>query len=125
MTNEEFIKSISLEGEEWRDVVGYEGLYKISNFGRLVSCTKVLKSRYNALRVAPPRLCKPSTVGRYQHCSLSKNSKAKSCSVHRLVAAAFIPNPDNKPCIDHINTMTQDNRVENLRWVSHLENSNN
>lgn len=52
----------------------------------------------------------------------SYNGEHKYISVHRLVAETFIPNPDNKPCIDHINTIKTDNRVENLRWVTHQEN---
>lgn len=67
---------------------------------------------------------KLTNMGYYLVC-LSKNNKKYFKLTHRLVAEAFIPNPENKPCIDHINTIRIDNRVENLRWVSHRENSNN
>ena len=61
----------------------------------------------------------------YLEVGLTKNGKRKQFKIHRLVAEAFIPNPENKPCIDHINTVKSDNRVGNLRWVTYKENSNN
>tara|TARA_R110000765_G_scaffold350658_1_gene440679 strand:+ start:44 stop:523 length:480 start_codon:yes stop_codon:yes gene_type:complete len=60
----------------------------------------------------------------YMIVSFSKNGKQKKFVVHRLLAIAFIPNPENKPCIDHINGTKDDNRLENLRWVTHKENMN-
>ena len=61
----------------------------------------------------------------YFHVNLCKDGVHYTKRIHRLVAETFIPNPDNKPCIDHINTVKTDNRVENLRWCTHKENTNN
>ena len=61
----------------------------------------------------------------YLYCTLSRSGLHKNFYIHRLVAQAFIPNPENKPHIDHINGDKKDNRVENLRWVTHKENMNN
>lgn len=71
------------------------------------------------------RILKESPHFGYAHVTLCKNGAQKQWRVHRLVAMAFIPNPENKPFIDHINTVRNDNRVENLRWVTRIENRNN
>jgi len=99
--------------EIWKPVVGYEGLYEVSNFGavRNVRRKHNIKLRINS--------------GGYYHVYLNRDGIMKTVSVHRLVAMAFIPNPENKPCVDHINTNKQDNSVTNLRWVTHKENMNN
>ncbi|MBQ0088583.1 MAG: HNH endonuclease [Prevotellaceae bacterium] len=97
---------------EWRDVVGYEGLYQVSNKGDVRNAVthKILKQ----------------AIDKYGYCKvgLFKNKKQKEGKVHRLVAMAFIPNPENKPCINHLNTKRNDNRVENLEWCTWKENSN-
>ena len=126
MTNEEFIESIRLEGEEWRDVVGYEGLYMVSSFGRIASLTKEVSNRYGT-RIIPCKILSPcvSTQG---YCKvilcLNANSR-KHVKVHRLVAEAFIPNNENKPQIDHIDRNKQNNNVSNLRWCTLSENMHN
>ena len=61
----------------------------------------------------------------YYRIGLNKDSKRKFLSLHRLISLAFIPNPDNKPCVDHINRNRQDNRIENLRWATRSENQRN
>lgn len=115
MNNREFIESITLEGEEWRDVIGYEGLYMVSSFGRIFSKMKN--------RLLSP--CKNSSKMPHLYIDARKNGCRTKLYIHRLVALAFIPNPENKPCIDHINTIRHDNRIENLRWATYKENGNN
>ena len=101
--------------EIWKDVVGYEGLYQVSNMGRVKS-----------LNYGRERILKASDNGSgYLYVALCKKGKYKNFLVHRLVAMVFISNPENKPCIDHIDTNKRNNKVENLRWVTHEENMNN
>ena len=98
--------------EIWKDVVGYEGLYQVSNMGRVKS-----------LNYGRERILKASDNGSgYLYVALCKKGKYKNFLVHRLVAMVFISNPENKPCIDHIDTNKRNNKVENLRWVTHEEN---
>lgn len=109
----------NLPTEKWKDVVGYEGLYKVSNLGRVISTQ--FHGKQNV------RLLSQSIRKGYKVVKL-RNWEAKTISsslVHRLVAEAFIPNPNNKPYIDHIDTNITNNNVSNLRWVTPLENTHN
>lgn len=127
MTNEEFIESIRLQGEEWRDVVGYEGLYMVSSLGRIISLERHIhrKNRYGneSVFVNKPRLCKPFCSHRYVGFVLCRNSTFARKDVHRMVAEAFIQNPNGYPQVDHINDNPKDNRVCNLQWCTAKENS--
>ena len=103
----------SLPHEIWRDVVGYEGLYQVSNIGRV-------KSFYSL----GERLLTPSSnKSGYMYVVLTKDGVRKSCKVHTLVARAFLPNPENKPVVHHKDSNRSNNRVENLQWVTHQENT--
>ena len=104
--------------EIWKDVVGYEGYYQVSNLGRVKSLNYRGSKKEKILATNLER------TG-YVRTHLCKEGQHKTIRIHRLVAEAFLPNPDHKNCIDHINTNRADNRVENLRWVTHEENCNN
>ena len=95
--------------EVWKDIEGYEGLYQVSNLG-------------NVLRLPYKRPLKPSVRCGYYRIALSKNNNSKWYSLHRLVAKAFIPNPDNLPEINHKDGNKSNNCVDNLEWCSRKEN---
>lgn len=114
-----------MENEIWKPIKGYEGLYEVSNLGRVKSLERVRPNMSKGLykeRILKNQISR----GGYHKVALLRNEgKMKLYSVHRLVAEAFIPNPFNKPCIDHINTIKTDNSIENLRWATWKENINN
>jgi hypothetical protein len=98
-----------IENEIWKDIIGYEGFYKVSNLGRIQRNNK--------------SIIKPEKTNRgYLRVILSKNSNIKKKSVHRLVAMGFIPNPENKPQVNHIDSDKENNNKNNLEWCTGSEN---
>ena len=91
-----------IEGEEWVDIKGYEGLYQVSSIGRVKSVEKTVVCRTEFSSLIPEKLLSPAILKGYKAVSLSKNGKSKGIKVHRLVAINFIPNPENKPFVNHI-----------------------
>ena len=108
--------------EEWRDVVGYEGYYQVSNLGRVRSLTRNIFN--GKVFVTKTGKMMRVTVGKNRYCrvTLTKDAKQTQWYVHRLVAIAFLPNPDNLPEVDHIDANPSNNCLENLRWVTKQEN---
>ena len=106
------------EKEIWKDVVGYEGLYQVSNLGRIKSLKRKCKS-IHGYRTVSEKIYSQS-VDRYGYLivSLHKNGKKKTYTVHRLVAKAFIDNPLMLPQINHIDENKKNNKVDNLEWCT-------
>lgn len=124
MTNEEFIESISLPNEIWKDIVGFEGSYMISSNARVISLNRIRKNGQGYVHWHPHLLKTHISKTGYCVVDLHINCKRKTAKVHRLIAEAFIPQVQDKPYIDHINGIRTDNRLSNLRWCTIKENSN-
>ena len=108
-----------MEKEVWRDIPEYEGLYQVSNYGNVKSL-----ARNNCNVCLKDRILKYSKNHQgYKQVALFKKSKQKSFKIHKLVALAFIPNPNNYPCINHIDGNKQNNCVDNLEWCTYSHNN--
>lgn len=113
------------QNEIWKPVVGFEGFYEISKNG-LIRTVERIAIFGNRQRIVRSRIRKQSINHKgYLYVRLYNGIKRKNVLVHRALMEAFVPNPENKPFIDHINTIKTDNRLENLRWVTSSENTRN
>ena len=104
--------------EIWKDIVGYEGLYQVSNLGRAKSLTK----RYGCCIRPEKIIAKVTNRQGYVVFNLRKDGRKKQVFLHRVVASAFVENPFGYPQVNHINGDKEDNRAENLEWCTAKEN---
>jgi hypothetical protein len=109
--------------EIWKDVPSFIGILQVSNFGQIKRLQRYKKAKNNSTVYMPEKILKQtvSSYGYYKIC-ISVNNKRHDLLSHRLIAEAFVPNPDSKHQINHINGIKTDNSIENLEWVSLTEN---
>ena len=128
----DFMENNNTNKEIWKDISGYEGLYQVSNFGRVKSLNRVVKhakggsykSEGTHVIQEKKMSLKPNKVHGYRQVKLCKNSKISCFRVNRLVAEAFLPNPNNYPVVNHKDENRANDHVENLEWCTHSYNIN-
>lgn len=107
--------------EKWKNIKGYEGIYQVSNLGRIKSLERMEKYK-NTQRKRKEKILKGINLNGYIRIGLLKNKKYKNFLVHRLVATTFIPNPNNFKEINHKDGNKQNNEISNLEWCTRSEN---
>lgn len=116
-----------MDNEIWKDIEGYEGLYQVSNMGRVkslerdITCIAKVTSGHGANRTKYHRkefIMTPIVSHEYHYVTLCKDGVHRKDAVHRLVAKAFLQNPNNYPMVNHKNEIKSDNRAENLEWCT-------
>ena len=118
-----YLGGMNMKGEIWKDIEGYEGLYQVSNMGRVKSLKRTVRCD-RGYRIVPERILKgrKNRVG-YLQVQLCKDGKVKKCYVHRLVATVFCENPEGYTEVNHIDENKQNNNSQNLEWCSHSYNN--
>lgn len=106
----------------WKDIKDFEGLYQISDRGEVKSLSRSVKGPYGSVHTLKEKLLKPWDAGGYNRVTLRKDGRESFVAVHRLVATAFIDNPNHLRVVNHKNGNKKDNRVENLEWCTDTEN---
>jgi hypothetical protein len=120
----------SMESEQWKPVIGYEGLYEVSNIGRVKSIERTITRKNGWLLPIPEKMLSIRVGKRTErhpmprlYTELWRDNKPKACIVARLVCAAFNENKDNKPQVNHIDGNSANNNADNLEWVTARENN--
>jgi hypothetical protein len=111
--------------ETWKDIVGYEGAYQISNLGRIKTLPRILIRRNGSPQTIKPKIRK-NTLGNNGYYTLTlqvDGKKIRTEYIHQLLAKTFIPNPENHPNVCHKNDIKTDNRLENLYWGTRKDNA--
>ncbi|MGG0793148.1 NUMOD4 domain-containing protein [Brevibacillus laterosporus] len=109
-------------GEEWKPILGYEGSYEVSNTGRVRSVDRYTRTKGKPILKRGVEKTKKEDKDGYYRVWLSRESKKKSFFVHRLVAIAFLSNPESYPVVNHKDGDKKNNHVTNLEWCSHAHN---
>lgn len=109
--------------EIWEDITGYEGLYQVSDLGNIKSLSKEVSNRNGVFVKKDKVLKKYQDKDGYNTVNLYKNKEKKLYKVYRIVATQLIPNPENKPTVNHINSIRSDDRKVNLEWNTYSENN--
>jgi len=113
-----------MNNEIWKDVIGFEGLYQISNLGNVKNLSRVVNSSHNAKRTIKEKFIKPcKNRDGYLFVSLCKSNKKVNATIHRMVATSFLKNTDGKITVNHIDGNKLNNNVSNLEWNTYSENN--
>lgn len=124
VNGERWLSREPLPGEEWRPIPNYEGMYEVSNYGRVYSKKRITKNRWGGAKPIDARMLRWVNKRGYAGVQLCKNNHRKLMSVHVLVGIAFIPNPNNYPQINHKDENKWNNCACNLEWCTSKYNNN-
>lgn len=107
--------------ERWKMVIGYEGHYKVSTYGRVKALDRAVNDIRGYMKIRKGKLLKPFMRGDYLAVGLTKRKRVKYISVHIIEATAFIPNPERKGTVNHLDGIKTNNYIDNLAWATESE----